>query len=146
MASKSTASFHTDDGDDSYHQEHADTYSSTTPTSPTLNFRRLRPRTASDTHLNRHDPTERSSLLGNAYGSRSYTSIPGTGTATPRPHFSRHQSQLTARSERRRSRAPSFSGRSGRTFSQRLVHALGAERRGGLGRPFPPAGLMCACN
>ncbi|KAF2751233.1 hypothetical protein M011DRAFT_463966 [Sporormia fimetaria CBS 119925] len=129
------ASFRSEDDDDRNYssqaqQEQADTYSSTTPTSPTLNFRRLRPQRASDSNLHEHAPTERSSLLGNPYGNQSYTSMAASSMpGTPRPRTARYNSH-NAKSERlRRSRAPSFSGR---TFSQRLVQALGSERRAAM--------------
>jgi chloride channel 3/4/5 len=130
MAPKSMVSDQSDD-DGTHQHEQRDTYSSTTPTSPVLNFRRLKHSRASDTQLPQLDPTERSSLLGNTYGSRSYTSMPASIPGTPRPHTNRNNSQNAGRSERLRSRAPSFSGR---TFSQRLVHALGSERRTNLGK------------
>lgn len=131
MAPKSTVSDQSDD-DGTRYPEQRDTYSSTTPTSPVLNFRRLKHSRASDTHLPQLDPTERSSLLGNTYGSCSYTSIPASIQGTPRPHTNRNNSQNAVRSERlRSSRPPSFTGR---TFSQRLVHALGSERRTNIGK------------
>jgi chloride channel 3/4/5 len=130
MAPKSMVSDDSDDG--SHRREQRDAYSSTTPTSPVQKFRKLKPSRASDTQLPRLDPTERSSLLGNAYHSRSYTSMPPSIPGTPRPHINRNHSRNPARSERIHSRAPSFSGR---TFSQRLVQALGSERRTGHGRP-----------
>jgi chloride channel 3/4/5 len=152
---KSTRSYqsvrgHDDDDDDDYDPEHNrdaletsyneqqeqqeqhDTYSSVTPTSPTLTFRRLRHNHPSTTNLSRlsmQDANEHSSLLGNAHGSRSYMSMPATAPGTPRPQsFNRHNSQLAMRNERLRSRAGSFS----RTFSQRLVTALGVERRAAM--------------
>lgn len=102
-------------------QERSDTISSTTPTSPMLTFRSLRQNRASENDLARHNATERSSLLGNAQNSRSYASIPATVPGTPRPHTVRHNSQLHTGQRMRHSRAGSIS----RTFSQRLVDALG---------------------
>ncbi|KAF2180807.1 hypothetical protein K469DRAFT_591628 [Zopfia rhizophila CBS 207.26] len=111
-------------------QEQHDTYSSTTPTSPTTTFRKLRQNRASDVDLSRHAPTERSSLLGNLHGpSRSYASMPGTTPGTPRPYYVRHNSQNpTSNARLRHSRTGSFS----RSFSERLVNALGVERRAAL--------------
>jgi chloride channel 3/4/5 len=146
MPSRSMVSDRSDDNEDHdapsrERQEQVDTYSSTTPTSPLLNFRKLRHHRThtSDSHLSQHDPTERSGLLGNHYGSRSYTSMPGSVPDTPRPQTNRLNSGNPIRNERlRSSRAPSFSGRSGRTFSQRLVQALGSERRAALGEHTTP--------
>ncbi|KAF2875373.1 voltage-gated protein/chloride channel-like protein [Massariosphaeria phaeospora] len=105
------------------HHERTDTYSSTTPTSPNLNFRRLRQARASEADLTRlHGATERSSLLGAGPRTRSYQSVPATAPGTPgRPHTVRHASNARLR----HSRAGSVS----RTFSQRLVNALGDGRQ-----------------
>lgn len=133
MASSQSVDDESRDAQSLEHGEQNDTYSSVTPTSPALTFRRFRNHRASENDLSQsqYDPTERSSLLGNAYGSRSYTSMPGTRPGTPPAHVNRHNSQQLGRPGRlRHSRAPSFSGR---TFSQRLVHALGSERRAALG-------------
>jgi chloride channel 3/4/5 len=141
---KSVGSYQSVDGRDSHddvrsyaesleQQEERDTYSSTTPTSPTTTFRRQKLNRASENDLSQHAPTERTSLLGNTQGSRSYMSLPATTPGTPRPqlHGPRRSSQNPTRNERlRHSRAGSIS----RTFSQRLVNALGsAERRAALG-------------
>ena len=110
-------------------REQHDTYSSTTPTSPVA-ARRLKSRHPSDPDL-----TERSSLLGNIHGARSYRSVPASVPGTPRPHLGgqRHSSQTPFRSERlRHSRAGSIS----HNFSGHLVNALTSDRRGGLGKPF----------
>ncbi|KAF2465812.1 voltage-gated protein/chloride channel-like protein [Lindgomyces ingoldianus] len=110
------------------HEQH-DTYGSATPTSPTMTFRRLRQHRVSEVDLSRHTPTERSSLLGHQHGSRSYTSMPATSPGTPRPYSVRVNSQNPISNARlRHSRTGSFS----RSFSQRLVNALGsgADRRG----------------
>ncbi|KAF2270012.1 voltage-gated protein/chloride channel-like protein [Lojkania enalia] len=111
------------------HQEQNDTFSTTTPTSPTNTFRRPRRTHASDNDLSRYTATERSSLLGNPQGpARSYRSVPATTPGTPRPHSVRHNSQIyTSNVRLRHSRAGSFN----RSFSQRLVNALssGADRR-----------------
>ncbi|ORY02561.1 voltage-gated protein/chloride channel-like protein [Clohesyomyces aquaticus] len=115
--------------------ERVDTYGSATPTSPTMTFRRLRQHRVSEMDLQAHAPTERSSLLGHQHGSRSYTSMPATTPGTPRPFSIRQNSHNPIGSTRLRhhSRQGSFS----RSFSQRLVHALGAgtgpERRGTQG-------------
>jgi chloride channel 3/4/5 len=124
---KSYRSFHSvdehgdeDDGDYDRleQQERHDTFSSTTPTSPTATFRPLRHGRASDTNLLRHNATERSSLLGHPHNSHTYASMPGSGLGTPRPHSVRHNSQLpTSRRLRHHERQNSF--------SQRLVSALG---------------------
>jgi chloride channel 3/4/5 len=112
-------------------RERDDTFSSTTPTSPTATFRSLRHVRASDNDLSasRESVTERSSLLGHAYppGAPSYRSLPATTPGTPRPGQRRHNSQLPTSSRMRPSRTGSFS----HSFSQRLVNALG-ERRAGL--------------
>ncbi|KAF2105939.1 chloride channel [Lophiotrema nucula] len=120
-----------DEDDDDYavsiaDHEQEDTYSSTTPTSPTI-FRRPKQTHASDDDLSRHASNERSSLLGNPHGTaRSYKSMPGTTPGTPRPRTARHNSQLQLSTVRlRHSRAGSFS----RNFSQRLVSALGDRRQ-----------------
>lgn len=102
------------------HQERGDTYSSTTPTSPTATFHRLRRTRPSDVDLAVH-ATERSSLLGNTHGlQRSYRSVPGTTPGTPRPYAVRHNSQRL----RHHSRNGSFS----HSFSHRLVSALSDRR------------------
>ncbi|KAF1961870.1 voltage-gated protein/chloride channel-like protein [Byssothecium circinans] len=124
---KSAISYHSvdqrsddDDDDDRYdeaayleRQERRDTVSSATPTSPTTTFRPMRRCRASDNDLTQHGATERSSLLGDAYHSRSYASMPGTIPGTPR----RHNNQMPTSRRRRHSRRGSF--------SQRLVNALG---------------------
>jgi len=111
-------------------QERDDTFSSTTPTSPTATFRPLRRVLPSEDDLSRstHNVTERSRLLGHALGqaSRSYSSLPATNPGTPKLGR-RHNSQLPTSSRMKPSRAGSFS----HSFSQRLVNALG-ERRAGL--------------
>lgn len=111
-------------------REQDDTVSSATPTSPTLTFRKAKLNRPSDIDLSRHAPTERSSLLGHTHGSRSYMSMPASMPGTPRPPYNRHSSQNRTRNERlRHSRTGSFS----HNFSQRLVNALGSERRAALG-------------
>jgi chloride channel 3/4/5 len=114
-------------------QERDDTISSATPTSPTATFRSLRRIRPSENDLSRSrdNITERSSLLQNTHGqnARSYTSLPGTTSSTPRPGVKRHNSQLPTSSRMRHSRPGSFS--LSQSFSQRLVNALG-ERRAGL--------------
>ncbi|KAF2732117.1 chloride channel protein 3 [Polyplosphaeria fusca] len=130
---KSISSYHSvargydgdyDDATPLDNEEQLDTVSSTTPTSPTLTFRRGRKTHASDNDLTRHTVNERSSLLGHSHGAHSYRSVPATTPGTPRPHSVRHNSQLQLSSVRlRHSRAGSFS----RNFSQRLVNALGAD-------------------
>jgi chloride channel 3/4/5 len=137
---KSVVSYHSvrrgDDADDEsddagYFErgEQTDTFSDTTPTSPTATFRRqFRLNRTSDTDLSRHAPTERSSLLGHRHGSQSYMSVPATMPGTPggKPPGNRHHSRNHTQNERlRHSRTGSFS----RSFSQRLVNALGSERR-----------------
>ncbi|KAF2821544.1 hypothetical protein CC86DRAFT_448947 [Ophiobolus disseminans] len=111
-------------------QERDDTFSSTTPTSPTATFRPLRRVQPSEDDLSRsrENVTERSRLLGYAHGSsRSYSSLPPTTPGTPKPTGRRHNSQLPTSSRMKPTRAGSQS----HSFSQRLVNALG-ERRGGL--------------
>lgn len=120
--------------DDAVEQrERDDTYSSTTPTSPTATFRPLRQMRGSEVDLtaSRESINERSGLLAHAHGqsARSYKSLPPTTPGTPRPGQRRHNSQLPTSSRMRPSRAGSFS--QGHSFSQRLVNALG-ERHGGL--------------
>ncbi|EUC28843.1 hypothetical protein COCVIDRAFT_19891 [Bipolaris victoriae FI3] len=137
---KSTHSYHSVDDYDTGHAqgsadrgESHDTYSSTTPTSPTLTFSAMRHMRASDTDLarSRESVNERTSLLGLPHlrSSRSYKSLPGTTPGTPRPGMTRNNSQLPTTSRIRSSRRGSLTG--GHTFSQRLVNALG-ERGHGL--------------
>ncbi|KAI4956516.1 hypothetical protein J4E91_000727 [Alternaria rosae] len=135
---KSMQSYHSVDdydADDDYaaeQRERDDTFSSTTPTSPTLTFSAQRPMRASDTDLTRSTGSvnERTALLGVPHlrGARSYKSLPTTTPGTPRPGMTRNNSQLPT-SSRMRSRRGSLTG--GHTFSQRLVNALG-ERGAGL--------------
>lgn len=114
-------------------REGHDTYSSTTPTSPTLTFSAMRHMRASDTDLarSRESVNERTALLGVPYlrSARSYKSLPNTTPGTPRPGMTRNNSQLPTGSRMRSSRRGSMTG--GHTFSQRLVNALG-ERGHGL--------------
>ncbi|OCK78433.1 hypothetical protein K432DRAFT_406467 [Lepidopterella palustris CBS 459.81] len=131
---KSIASYHSmarSSHDSDYYNEDVDpleiqdTYDSATPTSPTAS-RKFRPR-GSEADLHGNPPTERSSLLGNNYGTaRSYTSMPSSMPGTPRPPNNRHNSYNPTTSLRLRhhSRAGSF--------SMRLVNALGSERRQAL--------------
>ena len=114
-------------------RERDDTFSSTTPTSPTLTFSAQRPNRASDTDLtrSRESINERTSLLGVPHlrNARSYKSLPATTPGTPRPGMTRNNSQLPTSSRVRASRRGSLTG--GHGFSQRLVNALG-ERGAGL--------------
>jgi chloride channel 3/4/5 len=108
-------------------QERDDTFSDTTPTSPTATFRPLRRVQPSEDDLSRstHSVTERSRLLGHvAGGSRSYSSLPPTGPGTPKVGR-RHNSQLPTSSRMK----PSRTG-SSHSFSQRLVNALGERPAG----------------
>ncbi|KAF1995478.1 voltage-gated protein/chloride channel-like protein [Amniculicola lignicola CBS 123094] len=128
LASYDSRASHDYDADyDETQEEQADTYDSATPPSPSTvrKFKQPRP---SEIDLSAHNVHERSSLLGHAFGTaRSYTSLPPTTPGTPggRPFGVRHNSQLHTGHRLRHSRAGSFS----RNFSQRLVTALGAERR-----------------
>ena len=112
-------------------REEDDTVASATPTSPTTTFRKLRRNRTSDLDLPTRANTERSSLLGHHHGpSRSYSSMPASIPGTPRPYSVRHNSGNPVSNTRlRHSRAGSFS----QSFSQRLVNALGSERRAALG-------------
>jgi chloride channel 3/4/5 len=114
--------------------ERDDTFSDTTPTSPTQTFSALRQSRASDNDLtrSRESVNERTSLLGAPHlrTARSYRSLPATTSGTPRPGTSRHNSQLPTSLRMRSSRRGSFTG-GNHSFSQRLVHALG-ERGTGL--------------
>lgn len=125
---RSVDDYDADDDERIEQQEGNDTYSSTTPTSPTATFRPLRRVQPSEDDLSRSREhlTERSRLLANTHGqsSRSYNSLPGTMPGTPRLGR-RHSSQLPTSSRMKPSRNGSH------TFSQRLVNALG-ERRAGL--------------
>ncbi|KAL6705474.1 hypothetical protein ACN47E_006739 [Coniothyrium glycines] len=116
------------DGYTAEQRERDDTYSSTTPTSPTATFRPSRQMRGSDVDLSasRESITERSGLLAHPHGqsARSYKSLPGTSPGTPRLGQRRHNSQLPTSSRMRASRAGSFS----QSFSQRLVTALGERR------------------
>ena len=109
-----------DDDDAAEQRERDDTISSTTPTSPVAY--RQRPMRGSETDLTRSGLSERSGLLANAHGSRSYLSVPSSMPGTPRPGTHRHNSGLP--------KAVRMKSRTG-SFSQRLVNALG-ERRAGL--------------
>jgi chloride channel 3/4/5 len=136
---KSIASYHSlarssRDGDGYYDEddvdptEQHDTYSSTTPTSPTTS-RRLRPNRTSDLDLRGRFPTEQSSLLGYSHGPfRSYTSLSSSVPGTPRHYLARHNSQNPTASTRLRHHSRVSS------FSMRLVNALGSERRQALGK------------
>jgi chloride channel 3/4/5 len=122
---KSMRSYHSiedyrDDDDAAEQRERDDTISSTTPTSPVAY--RQRPMRGSETDLTRSGLSERSGLLANAHGSRSYLSVPSSMPGTPRPGTHRHNSGLP--------KATRMKSRTG-SFSQRLVNALG-ERRAGL--------------
>jgi chloride channel 3/4/5 len=122
------------DYDAAEQRERDDTFSTTTPTSPTQTFSALRQMRASDNDLtrSRESINERTSLLGIPHlrNARSYKSLPATTPGTPRPGMTRHNSQLPTSSRMRSSRRGSFTG-GNHSFSQRLVNALG-ERGAGL--------------
>ena len=136
---KSIASYHSlarsgRDGDGDYDEddvdptEQHDTYSSTTPTSPTTS-RKLRPNRTSDLNLQERFPGEQSSLLGYSHGPfRSYTSLSSSVPGTPRHYLARHNSQNPTASTRLRHHSRVSS------FSMRLVNALGSERKQALGK------------
>jgi chloride channel 3/4/5 len=121
------------DDDAAEQRERDDTFSSTTPTSPTATFSALRQmRADNDLTRSRESVNERTSLLGVPHlrNARSYKSLPATTPGTPRPGMTRHNSQLPTSSRMRASRRGSFTS-GNHTFSQRLVNALG-ERGAGL--------------
>ncbi|KAF3036827.1 hypothetical protein E8E12_006700 [Didymella heteroderae] len=123
---------HNHEDADAERRERDDTISDTTPTSPVA-YRSVRQARASETDLTRSGLSERSALLGHAYGSRSYTSVPASIPGTPRPGTRRHNSGLPT-GIRMKSRAGSIS----HSFSERLVNALG-ERRVALDESTPSA-------